>query len=584
MDQKTLLLVEDDPFISLSEKISLEKYGYSVLIANSGERSIEIVNQTPGIHLILMDIDLGSGIDGTVAAEIILKNHQIPIVFLSSHTEPEIVEKTERITSYGYVVKNSNITVLDASIKMAFKLFETQSALAKTSQLLEYTGELAKVGGWQVDLNTMKLSWTLQTFKIADIEPPNEPPLEEGINLFAPQARPIISEAIQIAIETGKPYDLQLPIITSKGRKAWVQTQGFVETREGKAIRLYGTFQDITERRMTEIEIEKERRNNEIIINSTNDLMWSLDLDYKLIKANSTFVNGFLKTTGVLLKSGDSLLMRDLFPDEYLAYWKGFYDRAIAGEDVVTEIAIPTENVGASELWQMKFNPFYTDEHIIGVCCYGRNITESKQAEEKINLLLREKEIILKEVHHRIKNNMVMISALLKMQASSLKEKPVVEALLDAERRIQSMILLYDKLYQSQDFSKTSFKEYLSRLVDDIIYNLYNSNEVEVIKKIDDFEIAPKRIQIIGIIINELLTNIMKYAFTDKKDALIEIDASLVKDKIFLKLKDNGQGIQQSKIGSGFGLVLVKELVDQLGGTIQIETNQGTSVSVTFKN
>ncbi|MFN2312796.1 MAG: response regulator, partial [Spirochaetia bacterium] len=76
------------------------------------------------IDLILMDINLGSGIDGTQAAELILQNHDIPVVFLSSHTEPEVVEKTEKITSYGYVVKNSSTTVLDASIKMAFKLFD----------------------------------------------------------------------------------------------------------------------------------------------------------------------------------------------------------------------------------------------------------------------------------------------------------------------------------------------------------------------------------------------------------------------------------------------------------------------------
>jgi len=120
---KAILLVEDELILAINEKVQLEKYGYSVMTVASGEKAIEVMKGDKAFDLILMDINLGNGIDGTQAAEIILKDSDIPIVFLSSHMEPEIVEKTERITSYGYVVKNSSITVLDASIKMAFKLF-----------------------------------------------------------------------------------------------------------------------------------------------------------------------------------------------------------------------------------------------------------------------------------------------------------------------------------------------------------------------------------------------------------------------------------------------------------------------------
>ena len=125
--QKTILLVEDDELLAMVEKEILENFGYKVVIANSGEEAVEIVGKTPAIDLVLMDINLGSGIDGTEAAALILRHHDIPVVFLSSHTEPEIVEKTEKITSYGYVVKGSGPTVLQASIKMAFKLFEAKT-------------------------------------------------------------------------------------------------------------------------------------------------------------------------------------------------------------------------------------------------------------------------------------------------------------------------------------------------------------------------------------------------------------------------------------------------------------------------
>ncbi len=123
-DVKRILLVEDEPLTAMVETMELQKQGYLIIHASSGEQAIDIFNtQNEIFDLVLMDIDLGDGIDGTQAAEIILKNHEVPILFLSSHTEKHIVEKTENITSYGYVVKNSTPTVLFASIKMAFKLF-----------------------------------------------------------------------------------------------------------------------------------------------------------------------------------------------------------------------------------------------------------------------------------------------------------------------------------------------------------------------------------------------------------------------------------------------------------------------------
>ena len=124
--RQTLLLVEDEAILAMNEKMQLERYGYAVKTVTNGEKAVEAVNTMPGIDLVLMDINLGDGIDGTEAAEIILRDYDIPIVFVSSHSEREIVEKTEKITSYGYVVKNSSITVLDASIKMAFKLFDAK--------------------------------------------------------------------------------------------------------------------------------------------------------------------------------------------------------------------------------------------------------------------------------------------------------------------------------------------------------------------------------------------------------------------------------------------------------------------------
>ncbi len=133
-NKKRILLVEDEAIIAMTQKMSLEKWGYEVLTVYSGEKAIEHLREDPAIELILMDIDLGQGMDGTEAAAAILQERDIPVVFCSSHTEPEIVEKTENITSYGYVVKSSGPTVIDASLKMAFKLFEANRRRSEAEQ------------------------------------------------------------------------------------------------------------------------------------------------------------------------------------------------------------------------------------------------------------------------------------------------------------------------------------------------------------------------------------------------------------------------------------------------------------------
>ena len=149
---RTILLVEDETLIAMNSAYMLEKHGYEVVIAYNGEKAVEMVDNHPEIALVLMDIDLGKGIDGTEAAEQILYKKDIPIVFLSSHTEPEVVEKTEGITSYGYIVKNSGETVILASIKMAFRLWESEDKFRKAFEyvsvgmvLTSPSGELLRV-------------------------------------------------------------------------------------------------------------------------------------------------------------------------------------------------------------------------------------------------------------------------------------------------------------------------------------------------------------------------------------------------------------------------------------------------------
>jgi len=151
-EQKQILLVDDDEIFGSIQIQGLQLEGYTVKHLTSGETAIEFCKTNPNsVDLILMDIDLGSGFDGANAAIEILKFMQIPIIFLSSHVEKAMVEKVEKIASYGYVLKNSGITVLAASIRMAFKLHEANSELSKEKEHLKSILLTAMDGFWLVD-------------------------------------------------------------------------------------------------------------------------------------------------------------------------------------------------------------------------------------------------------------------------------------------------------------------------------------------------------------------------------------------------------------------------------------------------
>ena len=137
----------------------------------------------------------------------------------------------------------------------------TKASLENLTELLERTGAMAKVGGWELDLETMQPFWSPETCRIHDVDPPVAPPLVQAINFYAPEALPVIRTAVEQAITEGKPWDLELQLITGKGRPIWVRTQGILVRREGTAGKLVGAFQDITERKSVDelLRLQTER-------------------------------------------------------------------------------------------------------------------------------------------------------------------------------------------------------------------------------------------------------------------------------------------------------------------------------------
>lgn len=222
---------------------------------------------------------------------------------------------------------------------------------------------------------------------------------------------------------------------------------------------------------------------------------------------------------------------------------------------------------------------------LLGVRGIGSIFIERKNAEKKISLLLKEKELILKEVHHRIKNNMSTIYGLIVLQAESLTDPEGEKALDDTANRVLAMMALYEELFISGNYSGVSIKNYLPILVEKIISNFSNRSIVKTNITAEDCYIDPKKLSGIGLILNELLTNIMKYAFTGRDSGIINVILKNDSNKILLTIEDNGSGLPEEidfKNSTGFGLTMVEMLTNQLDGTISFVKSNGTKIVLEF--
>ncbi|MBN1500760.1 MAG: response regulator [Spirochaetes bacterium] len=208
-----------------------------------------------------------------------------------------------------------------------------------------------------------------------------------------------------------------------------------------------------------------------------------------------------------------------------------------------------------------------------------------KISENKIKTLFNEKEILLKEVHHRIKNNMNTMMGLLSLQLNSLKETSAISALKDAISRLETMRVLYDKLYLTDNINEMSIEEYLTALIKEVIKMFSNDTIVEMEIKIDDFMLSTQLLNPIGIIANEIVTNAMKHAFTDKKKGKILICGFIKKGEVTLSIEDDGNGIPEYvdiENSAGFGINLIGMLTKQINGDITIIRGNGTKFILKF--
>jgi PAS domain S-box-containing protein len=351
-----------------------------------------------------------------------------------------------------------------------------------------------------------------------------------------------------------------------------------------------GFFTDVTEQKRMDEELrdsEKRLKQSEYryrtLVENLPQKIFLKNKDSVYISCNEKFARDLkIKPDKVAGKTD-----YDFFPKELADKYRSDDKRIMALGKIENIEEKYIQN--GQEVWVHTVKTPVKDENgdIVSILGIFWDITEQRQAAEKLKTSLEEKEVLLKEIHHRVKNNMQIISSLLRLQAANIKDEKIQEVFNEVHSRIRSMSLLYEMLYQSKDLARVDFAEYIKRLTSHLI-SMHKAKMTAPSLRlgVSDVHLDIKRAIPCGLIITELISNSLKHAFPNGKKGEIVVEMHPNKgEKYKLVVSDNGVGFPEGldfRQTKSLGMRLVVDLVNQLNGTIELRREKGTEFSIEF--
>ena len=471
----------------------------------------------------------------------------------------------------------------------------------------EQTGQLV----YDYDVPEDKIGWAGAIKELTDYseeEFKNVSKLEDLKELLHPEDRKRAVDSYKRCLETGERYREEYRLKRKDGNYIYVENRGvFLKDENGRIYRMLGANKDITQLKLSMEKVQESEEKYRSFMKNFKGIAFQGDM----------YFNPIFSCTGLWKKSRDTR-KKNFFPgtipwplltapeDRHLIYEDAVKMRTIPNTLIEREYRIRHKNGKLHWIYELLQNISDSSGKPLFVQGSVYDITERKEAEEA---LARIDEIRKKEIHHRIKNNLQVISSLLELQADQFSEEKVVEAFRESQNRVASMAIIHEELYRAGDTETLDFSAYLRKLTSDILRSYtVRKEDVKLKLEVDEVFLGMDTAIPLGIIINELVSNALKHAFPTGRKG--EIQITLCREEISenkniseitnnngkgclinrsylykLVVSDNGLGFPENidfRNTDSLGLQLVNTLVEQLEATIELETNRGTAFRISF--
>ncbi|HIE26267.1 TPA: PAS domain S-box protein [Candidatus Poribacteria bacterium] len=373
------------------------------------------------------------------------------------------------------------------------------------------------------------------------------------------------------------------PVLTKNGEEriiAWHNTALKDET--DNIIGTLSSGEDITERRRTEESLRESEEKYRELVEDINDVIYSTDENGVI-----TYVSPAIEAiSGYSPSEVIGRNFAEFIHKEDLPYIMQMFQNAIAGDLQPDEYRIMTKSDAVR--WVRTYSrPFFVKGKPAGLRGVLTDITEQRQAEAKIRASLKEKEAFLKEIHHRVKNNMQIISSLLSLQRREISDEKLSAMFKDSQNRIRSMALIHEKLYQSENLANIDFTDYIEDLAHSLFHAYAGRGKIALKIDVEDISLSIDSAIPCGLILNELVSNSLQHAFPGEQKGEIKIVLRSIENDIELIVSDNGIGMPDNldfRNTESLGLQLATTLAEnQLQGKIELDRTEGTEFRITFK-
>jgi PAS domain S-box-containing protein len=477
--------------------------------------------------------------------------------------------------------RTSELTLANAALR--HELGERERAemmLRQSERRLSFFLSASHTGGWELDLGTLKMHHTAQFSRLFGYDD-TLPDWDYDVFLshVLPEDREAVETSFQKSMAAHSDWDLEYRIRRVDGKVRWVWTVG--GHSEQSPSTLTGIVQDITARKLDNAKTEENQERLALATISNGVGIWDWNLvTLELMWDNSMFALYHMERAN--FSSAVDAWETSLHPDDLERCLQEVQDAISGIKSLDTDFRVVWSNAEVHHIKAVAKTFFDDSGKALRMLGTNIDITARKCAEDGLRAAYAEREVLMLEIHHRVKNNLQMMSALLELQAGYVQDEQVRAYFTNSQQRIQSMAMIHAQLYQNNDLAHIDFNIYLRSLVESLrvqYIELYVDIKIDAATMIIPVDIAIP----LGLVVNELVTNTMKHAFTQGQTG--ELLIRLLYDDegdILLEVADNGVGLPTKLShggGKSFGMRIVRLMVEeQLNGALRFESDHGVRV------